>query len=61
MRYLLELVGIKVEPLSLEDRAMIERVLARLQAGRAEEVHWPHPRPAIEGPRGLAYWLPRRG
>jgi hypothetical protein len=59
MKELLELIGITVSPLTDADRKLIENVLTHLHAKYAEEVHWPTPRPAMEGPNGEGLWLSR--
>lgn len=58
---LLDLIGIKTAPLTAKDRDLIARVLDRLCAKHAEEVHWPSPRSGMEGPCGERIWFTRRG
>ena len=58
-----DLLKLQVEPLTPMDRDYCVRVLnaaiERIErlAAQAEEVHWPVPRPAVEGPQGQGVWL----
>ena len=50
----------KVEELTPHDRKLIDGALSyvqRMEAIEVAEVHWPVPRPALEGPCGEAIWL----